>query len=122
MTGALNERLRQMGLGSRYLDGRSFSAASDSELSARAVLLNHLDQILGESAPNSRNEMAKAGVIRELIGDNRNASVLVGILRLWRSESAEALVARGRVRERVERAVRRNQALFEPLSRPASDR
>ena len=98
------ERLINMGLG--------YNMDAEGEVEARLVLVGWLDGLLGDSEPVTPLEFAKAAVIREAIGDNRNASNFAHMFGLKRSESALQFLSRRGWAERLEAIVRKNPALF----------
>jgi hypothetical protein len=109
------KRLKGMGLALQHPKGPSEEcrSASDVELSHRQVLLNILDGELGPSDPDTPLEFAKAQLIHDAIGDNRNASLFVQTLGLWKPESAEKLVRTGRARETMQKLIRKNSNLIQ---------
>ena len=112
-----HERLSGIGLLSQWFDANNFQQASAPELNAREVLLSYLDTTLGESEPNTPLEFAKAALIRDAIGDNRNRSAFAQLFGLKKAESAEQIVLKGpnAVVESMEKAIRNNAALLKSL-------
>jgi hypothetical protein len=88
-------------------DGVTNDWPTDAELVARQKLIDILDAELGPSSPNTPLEFAKATIVRELIGDNLNASAFDRMFHRWKSESAERLIESGRAREEILRRIRR---------------
>jgi hypothetical protein len=103
-----HRRLKEMGLW--------YAITSDSEAAARLVMLGFLDVRLGDSAPKTPLEFAKAAIIRDAIGDNRNASAVARLLGLRRSESAVKFVNTSGWAKTLERVVRKNQGLLDSVA------
>lgn len=97
------DRLNNMGLG--------YNIANEDEANARLAMLSFLDVMLGESSPNTPLEYAKADVVRQAIGDNRNASALARLLGLRRSESAREFTGKKGWAQKLEAMARKNVAV-----------
>jgi hypothetical protein len=108
-------RLGEMGLGLQHSSTSDFSEITDSEAAARLVLLGYLDGTLGDSEPNTPLEFAKAQLIRDAIGDNRNASMFDQFFGRRKSESAETLLASGRLIATLEKVIRNNRKMLSSL-------
>jgi hypothetical protein len=86
--------------------GGESELASDSEMEARYRLVEMLDKEMGPSE-SVVAEYTKGGLVLQVIGDNRNASAFVITFGLWKSESAEKLLASGKAESEMRRVAQR---------------
>jgi hypothetical protein len=96
-------RLDSMGATYNYPDGVNYEEPTPLEMAARQYMLDIIDREMGPSKDRF-DELTKSSIIRECIGDNRNASAVTRALGLFKPESAVEFLRSGKEKELIRRA------------------